>query len=186
MSKYTLEWINKEAEEGPLFKIGTKDIYYRERKGERVVRLAAKHSPNLDYLTPAVEAFHELSELWGAPIIFVIEPDVKMPPAAQFLYEWSRAAWQNGSVDQSFMLMHNPVLQLLGRFVCRMFAAGEMPFEALNGRAELDKRLDSMDTSVGREGFELAPLSTALVTKRRIGEGAFGQLFVRAFRRART
>ena len=147
MSKYTLEWINKEAEEGPLFKIGTKDIYYRERKGERVIRLAAKHSPNLDYLTPSVEAFHELSELWGAPIIFVIEPDVKMPPAAQFLYEWSRAAWQNGSVDQSFMLMHNPVLQLLGRFVCRMFAAGEMPFEAVNGRAEPDKRLDSMDTS---------------------------------------
>ncbi len=185
MGKYTLEWINKDAEEGPLFKIGTKDIYYRERKGQRVVRLAAKHSPNLDYLTPAVEAFHELAEHWGAPVIFVIDPDVKKPPAAQFLFEWSLAAWHNGSVDQSFMLMHNTVTQLLGRFVCRMFCAGEMPFEAINGQASLDARIDAMDTSVGRPGFAVAPLSTALVVKRRFGEGAFGQLFARALRRTR-
>ena len=186
MGKYTLEWINKDAEEGPLFKIGTKDIYYRDRKGQRVVRLEAKHAPNLDYLTPAVEAFHELSEHWGAPVIFIIDPDVKKPPAAQFLFEWSQAAWQNGSVDQSFMLMHNPFTLVLGRFVCRMFCAGEMPFEAINGRANLDVRLDAMDTSVGWSGFELTPLSTALAVKRRLGEGAFGQLFSRALRRARN
>ena len=185
MAKYELEWINKDAEEGPLFRIGPKDVYYRERKGQRVVRLAAKHSPNLDYLTPAVEAFHELAEHWGAPVVFVIDPDVKKPPAAQFLFEWSRAAWNNGSVDQSFMLMHNSFTQVLGRFVCRMFCAGDMPFEAINGRAALDARLDAMDTSVGRAGFTLVPLSSALVVKRRLGEGAFGQLFTRVLRRAR-
>ena len=184
MSKYKLEWIDKGAEEGPIFKIGKKDVYYRERKGERIVRLKAKHSPNLDYLTPAVEAFHELSQYWGAPIIFIIDPDVKKPPAGQFLYEWSRAAWHNGSVDRSYMLMHNGVTRFLGRLVCRMFCAGDMPFEAVNGEKELDAQLVKHDTSVGWDGFELKPLSTALMVKRRFGDGAYGQLLMRFFKRA--
>jgi hypothetical protein len=186
MGKYELEWIDIDADEGPLFRIGKKDVYCRERAGERVVRLKAKHSPNLDYLTPSVEAFHALSAHWGAPVIFVIDPDVKNPPAAQFLFEWSRAAWHNGSVDQSYMLMHSTVTQILGRFVCRMFCAGDMPFEALNGESELTKRLDASDTAVGRSGFEIKPLSTALMTQRRFGEGAYGQLLTRLLRRART
>ena len=185
MGKYQLEWINKDAEEGPLFKIGSKDIYYRDRAGVRVVRLRAKHAPNLDYLTPAVEAFHELSAHWGAPVIFIIDPDVRKPPSGQFLYEWSRAAWHNGSVDQSYMLMHNPLTQMLGRFVCRAFCAGDMPFEAVN-KADLTAQLDALDTSVNQEGFELKPLSTALVSTRRIGEGAYGQLLARLFRRVRA
>jgi len=186
VGKYTLEWIDKNAEEGPLFRIGSKDIYYRERAGERVVRLAAKHSPNLDYLTPSVEAFYDLSEHWGAPVVFIIDPDVKSPPASQFLFEWSRAAWHNGSVDQSFMLMHNPVTQLLGRFVCRMFCAGDMPFEAIHGQAKMDERLSELDLSVGWKDFKLAPTSTALVLNRRFGEGAYGQLFSRMLRRLRA
>lgn len=185
MGKYELQWINKDAEEGPLFQIGSKDVYYRERAGQRVVRLRAKHSPNLDYLTPAVEAFHELAAYWGAPVIFIIDPDVKKPPAGEFLFEWSRAAWHNGSVDQSYMLMHNRLTQLLGRFVCRAFCAGDMPFEAID-REALDARLDATDTSVNQEGFELRPLSTALIPHRRFGEGAYGQLLTRLFRRARA
>ena len=185
MGKYQLEWINKDAEEGPLFRIGSKDVYYREFAGQRVVRLRALHSPNLDYLTPAVEAFHELAAYWGAPVVFIIDPDVKKPPAGQFLYEWSRAAWHNGSVDQSYMLMHNTFTQLLGRFVCRAFCAGDMPFEAM-GKAELAERLDTLDLSINQEGFELKPLSTALVLNRRIGEGAYGQLFARLIKRVRA
>ena len=184
MAKYKLHWIDKGAEEGPVFRIGEKDIYSRSVKGGRVLRLQAKHSPNLDYLTPAVEAFHELSEYWGAPIIFIIDPDVKQPPAGQFLYEWSRAAWHNGSVDQSYMLMHNSVTKMLGRLVCRMFCAGDMPFEAINGEQELVDKLGRIDTSVAWDGFELKPLSTAMVVKRRFGEGAYGQLLMRLFRRA--
>ena len=186
MGRYNLEWIDIDAEEGPLFRIGKKDVYYRERAGQRVVRLRAKHSPNLDYLTPAVEAFHMLSAHWGAPVLYVIDPDVKKPPSGQFLYEWSRAAWHNGSVDQSFMVMHNTVTQFLGRFVCRMFCAGEMPFDTVNGEAELARRLDEMDTSVGQPDFELKPLSTALVPQHRFGEGAYGQLLTRLLRRARA
>ena len=183
MGKYTLTWIDKDAEEGPLFRIGEKDIYYRERKGERVIRLKAIHSPNLDYLTPAVEAFHEISEHWGAPAIFIIDPDVRKPPAAQFLFEWSQAAWPNGSVDQSYMLMHNTLTQMLGRFVCRMCCQGGMPFEAIAGQKRMDEILDQENTAVGWEGFELRPLSTALASQRRIGEGAYGQIFTRFFRR---
>lgn len=183
MGKYKLHWIDKGAEVGPVFRIGTDDIYYRERRGERVLRLKAKHSPNLDYLTPAVEAFHELAEYWGAPVIFVIDPDVKKPPAGQFLFEWSQAAWHNGSVDRSYMLMHNGVTKMLGVLVCRMFCAGDMPVEAVNGEKRLNEILDGLDTSVRWEGFKLRPLSTALAVKRRIGEGAYGQLLVRLFKR---
>ncbi len=186
MPDFKLEWINKHAEVGPLFRIGPKDVYYREFAGERVVRLKAKHSPNMAYLTPAVQAFHELATAWKAPVIYVIDPDVRKPPAAQFLYEWSRCVWQNGSVDQSYMLMQNMVTQLLGRFVCRAFCAGDMPFESLNGEAELAARLSHLDRSVNREGFELKPLSTALVSRRRIGEGAYGQLLTRLLRRVRN
>ena len=185
MAKYALEWINKEAQEGPLFRIGEKDVYYRERSGERVVRLKAKHSPNLDYLTPAVEAFHALAEHWGAPVIFIIDPDISKPPAGQFLYEWSRAAWHNGSVDQSYMLMHNTFTRVLGRLVCRMFCAGDMPFEAINGEGVLQTRLDGLNTATGWTDFSVRPLSTALVLKRRFGEGAYGQLLKRLLLRGR-
>ncbi len=186
MGKYELTWIDKDAEEGPLFQIGTRDVYYRERKGERVIRLKAVHSPNLDYLTPAVEAFHEIAEHWGAPVVFIIDPDVRKPPAAQFLFEWSQAAFHNGSVSRSYMLMHNALTQVVGRLVCRMFCQGGMPFEALSGQKQLDALLDDMDLSVKREGFEVRPISTALVTQRRIGQGAYGQIFTRLFRRLRS
>lgn len=182
MGQYELEWIDKDATQGPVFRIG-KDIYVREYADQRVLRLYAKHSPNLDYLRPAIEGFYQLSEHWGAPIIYIIDPDVKKPPSGQFLYEWSRATWNNGSVDQSFMFMKNPVTAALGRFVCRMFCAGAMPFETIQGEKALKSRLDHMDTSVGREGFSLQPLTAALVVKRRLGQGAYGQLFSRLFRR---
>ena len=183
MGSYDLEWIDKDANEGPLFKIGSKDIYHRDRAGERVIRLKALHSPNLDYLTPAVEAFHAMADHWGAPVIFIIDPDVKKPPAARFLYEWSQASYLNGSVDQSFMVMKGSLTQLLGRFVCRMFCQGGMPFEAVQGEDALSERIDAMNTAVGWEGFSVEPLSTALVAQRRVGEGVYGQLIARAWRR---
>ena len=186
MGKYSLTWIDKDAEVGPLFRIGEKDIYSRERAGERIIRLKAIHSPNLDYLTPAVEAFHEISEHWGAPAIFIIDPDVRKPPAGQFLYEWSQAAWHNGSVDQSYMVMHNALTQVLGRFVCRMFCQAGMPFDAISGDKKMQKILDEANTTVGWENFELRPLSTALVAQRRLGEGAYGQIFARLFGRFRN
>ncbi|MAY81423.1 MAG: hypothetical protein CL930_11640 [Deltaproteobacteria bacterium] len=184
MAQFELEWIDKDATQGPVFRIGKKDVYVREYADQRVLRLRAKHSPNLDYLRPAIQAFHELAEHWGAPIIYVIDPDVKKPPSGQFLYEWSRAAWANGSVDQAYMFMRNPFTEVLGRFVCRMFCAGAMPFETIKGDDALQARLNKMDTSVGREGFSLEPLGGALVVKRRFGQGAYGQLLTRLFRRA--
>jgi hypothetical protein len=185
MGKFELEWINKDAEVGPLFKIGTKDIYSRDRPGQRIIRLAARHAPNLDYLTPAVEAFHAMAEHWGAPVIFVIDPDIKKPPAGRFLFEWSQAAHHNRSVDQSFMVMSGPFTQVLGRLVCRMFCQGGMPFEAIQGEKGLSERLSTMNTKVGWADFSVEDLSTALVAERRIGQGVFGQLFSRAFRKLR-
>ena len=183
MPKYKLEWIDKDAEVGPLFKIGTKDIYSRERAGERIIRLKAIHSPNLDYLTPAVEAFHAMAEHWGAPVIFVIDPDVKKPPAGRFLFEWSQAAHHNRSVDQSFMVMSGPFTQVLGRLVCRMFCQGGMLFDAIQGEKGLAERLSAMNTQVGWTDFKVGDLSTALVAQRRVGQGMYGQLVSRVVRK---
>ncbi len=185
MARYELTWINKHAEEGPLFRIGDKDIYSRPRKGQRVVRLAAIHSPNLAYVGPAVQAFYELAELWGGPVVFVIDPDVKKPPAAQFLFEWSQAAFNNGSVDRSYMKMGNPFTQVLGRFVCRAFTAGGMPFEAISGEKNLQAALDQLDLDLPVADWQLVETSTALVVRRSLGEGAYGQLVKRVFARLR-
>ena len=187
MSKFPLEWIDKNAEVGPLFRIGTKDVYSRDLAGGRVIRLAARHSPNLDYLEPAVRAFAEISAHWNAPVIFIIDPDVRKPPATQFLFEWSQAAHQNGSVDQSFMVMHNPVTQLLGRFVCRMFCQAGMSFEAILGEKNLAARLQQFDTQVNWADWSPreAP-TTALAVRRKLGEGAYGQLLRRLFKRRTT
>ncbi len=183
MGTYELEWIDKHASVGPVFRIGTKDVYSRERADGRILRLRALHSPDMDYLGPAVQAFRELAELWGAPIVFIIDPDVRKPPASRFLYEWSRAAWQNGSVDQSFMVMHNPVTHLLGRLVCRLFCDGGMPFEAVKGERLLAERLDALDPRAPRQGWSLNAEASALARVPGLGDGAYGQLLVRLARR---
>ncbi len=183
MARFELEWIDKDADEGPLFRIGTKDIYSRERPGERVVRLKALHSPSMEYLEPAVRAFRELSEHWGAPIVYIIDPDVKKPPSASFLYEWSKAAWLNGSVDQSYMVMHNPVTHLLGRFVCRMFCQAGMPFEAILGERLLSEELDRLDLQIPWDDWSPVVSSTALARHGGFGDGPYGQLVMRLARR---
>lgn len=182
MARYELQWIDKDAQEGPLFRIGTRDVYSRDRRGSRVVRLAARHSPDVDYIEPAVIAFRELAERWQAPVVFIIDPDVKRPPASRFLYEWSRRTFAENSVDQSYMIMNNPLTQALGRVVCRMFVAGGMPIEAISER-EVQRRLDALDLSVGRDDFHLNLAGTALVAHGAGADGAYGQLLRRLVRR---
>ena len=183
--RYELHWIDKDAEQGPVFRIGDKDIYHRERPGQRALRLKAIHAPDMGYLDASVRAFAELSAHWGGPIVFIIDPDVRKPPAARFLYEWSRAAYANGSVDQSFMVTHNAFSHMLARLVLRMFAAGGMPFEAIQGEEALSRRLDELDLALPVEGFTPPRIETALAVRRGLGEGAYGQLVRRLVRRLR-
>ncbi len=177
-------WIDKDAVEGPLFRVGP-DTYVRDRPHSRVIRLTTTYTPGLDYIQPAVEAFAAVSQHLGAPLLFVLQPDVKRPPPVQFLYEWSRAAFANGSVEQSWFLMGGRLSRVVGQVVCRAFVSGGMPFSSLGGRAELDALLDTLDLSCNRPGFAVAPTTTALATRRSFGQGAYGQLMVRLWRRAR-
>ncbi len=156
MDRPGLHWIDKDAEEGPLFRIGDKDVYCRERSGSRIIRLKAILSPNEDYVAPAVEAFHTIAAHWNSPVIFVIDPDLKQPPAAQFLSKWCRTAHLNRSVDQCFMVMNHPLSQAMGQFMVRMFGRGGMPFEVVRGDAALNERLDQMNTQTGWDGFSVA------------------------------
>ncbi len=185
---FQVTWIDKDAATGPVFRIhreGFVDTYSRERQGQRVLRLKTRNAPPTDYVEPAVQAFRELAAHWGGPIVFVIDPDVSKPPAAAFLYEWSRRAFANGSVDQSYMVMSNTVTVALGKLVCRMFVAGGMPIDAVKGDTGLAEKLSHLDLSLPRQGWSLVNESTALVLH---GQGAgapgvYSQLFARALRR---
>ncbi|MDP6944261.1 MAG: hypothetical protein QF464_08935 [Myxococcota bacterium] len=177
--KWQLEWIDKEAHEGPVFRIGP-DVYSRLRPGQRVLELHAILAPGLNYLDAAVEGFREVAEHWKAPVLFIIRPDVRKPPAVRFLYQWSQSAFYNGSCDQTFMLTSNFFTQTLSRFVIRSFT-DVMPTEAVQGRWALDQRLNEMDLACGREDFRIK--SMALVPAGQARDGAFTQLLRRLVRR---
>jgi len=177
--KGQLEWIDKDAEEGPVFRIGP-DVYSRIRPGQRVLELHAILAPGLNYLDAAVEGFREVAERWQAPVVFIIRPDVRQPPAIRFLYQWSQTAFYNGSCDRTFMLTSNLFTQTLSRFVIRSFTDA-MPTAAIQGRWALDQRLNEMDLSCGREGFRIQ--SMALVPAGQAQDGAFSQLLRRLVRR---
>jgi len=183
MAPPEIHWIDKNAHEGPVFRIGERDIYSRVHPGGRVLRLHAISSPGLGYVEPALEAFHTLSEHWGAPIIYVIDPDVKQPPAARFLFEWSRQSFENGSVERSYMVMHNAITHVLGRFVCRMFTDGGMPFEAVKGEDRLAQHLAAFDLSCPQDDFTLQARTTALAVRPGMGDGLTGNLVKRLMRR---
>lgn len=177
-------WIDKDAEVGPVLRVGP-DTYERDQPGGRVLRLTTTYAPGVDYVQPAVDAFHAVADHWGAPVLFVLEPDVKKPPPVRFLFEWSQQSFDNGSVERSWFLMHNPFSRFVGKVVARAFVAGGMPMTALNGRRELDQVLAGMDLTCPQPGFELAPQSTALAVQRGLGDGMYGQLFKRLARRVR-
>ena len=177
--KWQLEWIDKDAEFGPLFRIGP-DVYQRSRANGRVIVLDAILSPGLDYLDAAVEGFREMAEHWRAPIIFVIKPDVSKPPAARFLYAWSQEAFHNGSVERTYFLATNTFNRILAQFVARAFTS-DMPTIAVNGEGELNQALDTFDLGVDRPEFTLK--SRALVPLGESRQGAFEQLFQRLLKR---
>jgi hypothetical protein len=176
----TLVWIDRDAREGPVFRIGP-DVYTRERRDQRVLRLKAIQAPGVSYVAPAVEAFREVAAVWRAPIVFIIDPDVRKPPAVEFLYRWSEAAYANGSVDQAYMLAHNAFTFQLCRFVSRAFT-DTMPCRAMRGEAAWDAHCRTLDLSCERPDFALKETSTALVHAG-ANTGAIGQLVRRVLRR---
>ena len=177
---YKLEWLDKNAEIGPIFKIG-RDVYERERPNQRVIRLKAVESYNVNGVEPAVKAFRECAEAWGAPIIFIIQPDLKQPPAARFLYEWSRTSHAIGSVEQCFMKTGNFITRAIGAFVLKCFTDGSMPFEATDDEAELQQRLGEFDLDCPMEGFELKA-ANAMVRYKQISTSFWGFLLGRVVR----
>lgn len=179
---YELTWINKHAEQGPIFKIG-RDIYERDRPGERVIRLNAVESYPARVSHTAIDAFTECAQAWGAPIVFIICPDLKKPPAVRFLFEWSRTTHGNGSVERCYMKTGNRVTHLMGRVVLRAFTDGSMPFEAVRGEDAVQARLGDLELDCPRAGFEIKQTSTALVRREDAPPSLLRSLFGRAARK---
>jgi hypothetical protein len=154
MAHYDVEWINPDAEQGPLFRIG-KDVYERERPGSRLIWLRAHESYPGYVADRTARAFEACAERWKAPVVFVIDPNLKKPPAARFLFEWSRSTFASGAVERSYMVTTNPLTQLMGKVVLRLFTDGAMPFRAIQGHDALNAHLDTLDLSCGRDDFSL-------------------------------
>ncbi|MFT5431370.1 MAG: hypothetical protein ACI9OJ_002065 [Myxococcota bacterium] len=152
MSRLEVEWIDPEAEQGPLFRVG-RDVYERERAGGRVIWLRAHESYPARVALPVARAFDDCARRWGAPAVFIIDPNLKKPPAARFLFEWSRATAASGSVEESFMRTGNRLSQLMGKLVLRMFTDGTMSFRAINGTDAMNAHLDTLDLSCPQPGF---------------------------------
>jgi hypothetical protein len=182
--KYELTWIDVNAEVGPLFKLG-RDVYERERPGERLIRLKAVESYPGSIAPAAVEAFTECARAWGAPVVYVIEPNLAKPPAAKFLFEWSRTTHGNGSVEQCFLKTTNLLTRWMGRVVLKLFTDGSMPFEAIEGESALQARLNTLDLSCPQEGFEIVDPGSALVLHSEAPPSMMRSILRRAARRLR-
>lgn len=180
---YELTWIDKNAHEGPVFRIG-RDVYVRERAGQRLIRLRALESYPPSAAGAAIQAFKECAQAWGAPIVFVIDPDLSKPPAVRFLFDWSRSSHAIGSVDHCFMKTTNLLTEWMGKVVLRVFTDGSMPFEAVRGEEALQARLDAMDLRCPREGFALSSASTALALRGSVTVDLVGSILARLARRA--
>lgn len=180
--RYQVEWIDKNAEQGPIFKVG-RDVYERPRPGQALIWLKGKESYPGRVAPEIAQAFTECAQAWGAPITYVIEPNLAKPPAARFLFEWSRSTWSNGSVEHCYMKTSNTLTRWMGRVVLRLFTDGSMPFEAIEGEGPLQARLDARDLSCPRAGYTPPSSSTALVLSGGAPDTLMKSLVRRAARR---
>lgn len=181
---YELTWIDKNAAQGPIFKIG-RDVYERPRRGDRVIWLPAVETYPGRVAATAVDAFTECAQAWGAPIVFVIDPNLKKPPAARFLFEWSRRTAENGSVEQCFMRTSGVLTRWMGRVVLRLFTDGSMPFETIQGTDAVNARLDQLDLTCPQPGFEVSTPTAALVLADQAPPSMMRSMMRRAARRLR-
>jgi hypothetical protein len=179
--RYAFKWIDREARQGPLFSIG-RDVYERPRLDQRVILLRAVESYPGPVAATAIKAFADMAETWKAPIIFIIDPNLLLPPAVRFLFEWSRATHAMGAVERSYMKTGNAVSGWMGKLVLRVFTDGAMPFTAIGGDA-LNADLARMDLSCGRAGFALVQPSTALVRREDAPPSLIRSILRRAGRR---
>ncbi len=179
---YDLTWIDIDADEGPIFQIG-RDVYHRARPGAALIRLPAVESYPGRIAGTAIEAFTECARHWQAPITFVIEPNLAKPPAARFLFEWSRGTHANGSVEQCYMKTSNTLTRWMGRIVLRLFTDGSMPFEAIEGEEALNRKLDTLDLSCPREGWSAPATDQAMVLASEAPPTLMRSLLRRAARR---
>jgi hypothetical protein len=181
-NRYELTWINKNADSGPVFQIG-RDIYEREIPGGRLIRLKAVESYPGHVAPIAIEAFRECARAWGAPIVYIIDPNLIKPPAVRFLFEWCRTTHAEGSVEQCFMKTSNMLTHLMGRFVLGVFTDGSMPFEAISGEEALQVRMSQLNLAAPQPGFTLSDPGTALTLAGNAPQGLLKSIFSRMFKR---
>lgn len=182
--RYELVWVDKNAEKGPVFKIG-RDTYEREFPGQSVIWLRAVESYPARVAPVAARAFSECAREWGAPITFIIEPNLAKPPAARFLFEWSRSVAANSAVERSYMKTSNTVSRFMGRLVLRLFTDGTLPFEAIEGQEAVETRLKTHELSCPRAGFKMPEPGTSMVLSGDAAPGLMRSLMRRAANRLR-
>lgn len=96
-----LEWVDKKAERGAVFRIGV-DRGFRD--GDRQLRICTMTSPSPEYNAAAMEAVEVLSAQWGGPIELVLDFEGHGPPAAGEAVELCKSLVASNTIERIVLL----------------------------------------------------------------------------------
>ena len=91
------EWIDPDAEVGPVFRIGP-DLAVRD--GERTLRIRAQATPNAAYRCALEGAISDLVERWGGSIELILDFEGRGPPQPGQALGMCRSLAASGHVDR--------------------------------------------------------------------------------------
>jgi len=97
MSSTTLEWIDREAVAGPVFRLAG-DVGYRE--GARRLRVCAQATPDSAYRAQFESVVGQLVTSWGGSIELVLDFEGRGPAGPGEAIHMCRALGASGNVDK--------------------------------------------------------------------------------------
>lgn len=121
-----LEWIDREADRGPVFRLGS-DCGFRD--GDRQLRIRAMTSPTAEYNVAATEAVMSLSQLWGGPIELVLDFEGHGPPAAGEALALCQSLVASKAIERIVLLKKSWMPKFVVSAVVRVLSASGVPVE---------------------------------------------------------
>ncbi len=121
-----LEWIDREAESGLVFQIGS-DRGFRD--GDRQLRIRTMTSPSAEYNAAAEAAVVALSVLWGGPIELVLDFEGHGPPAPGEAVGLCQALVASNAIERIVLLKKSWMPKLIVSAVVRVLSASGVSVE---------------------------------------------------------
>ncbi len=93
----SIEWIDPDASQGPVFKIGA-DLAIRD--GENQLRICAQTTPNSAYRQQLESAIAALVERWGCSLELILDFEGRGPPQPGQALGMCRSLASSGHVER--------------------------------------------------------------------------------------